>query len=480
MALAGKVAANTIVQIATKVLSTALSLWIIAMITRYLGRYGFGQYTTAITFVTFFSLAADLGLTLVTTQLISRPGIDQSRVMSNLFSFRLITAIGFIVIAPLAVLFLPYDAVVKHGVAVAALAFVFVILNQVFVSLFQKELRTEKIAIAEVLSRLLVLAGTMWAISQDRGVIMLLWVLAAGNGLSFALHYFFSRRYVRLRWQYDVEVWKDIARRAWPLTLTIVLNLVYLKTDTLLLSLLKNQSDVGLYGAAYRVIDVLITVPFMIGGTVLPILALRWVSDKREEYARIWQKVFDASAILAWPLVAGGFVLAGPIMRLVAGSDFSAAGPILQILIFAVGFVFFSSFFSYTMVSFDKQRKLIWAYAVTALTALAMYLIFIPTFSYTAAAWITLYSEVLMSLLAWYLTKRESGLKLKLGVCAKAIVASAVMGAALYFLPSDTYPAWKLLTVIVVGAIVYVIALYGLGGIKRSELVELFSAKKSA
>lgn len=87
MALAGKVAVNTVIQVVTKVVTTGLSLIVIALTTRYLGRYGFGQYTTAITFVTFFSIAADLGLTLVTTQLISRPGANISRVMSNLLRF---------------------------------------------------------------------------------------------------------------------------------------------------------------------------------------------------------------------------------------------------------------------------------------------------------------------------------------------------------------------------------------------------------
>ncbi len=476
MALAGKVAANTFIQIVTKVISTGLSLWIIAMITRYLGRYGFGQYTTAITFVTFFSLAADLGLTLVTTQLISRPGVDQSRVMSNLFSFRLVTAGAVIVLAPLVVWLLPYDAVIKQGVAVSAVAFLFVILSQIFVSLFQKELRTDKIAIAEVISRIVVLVGTIAAISYDRGVIVLLWVLATGNGISFLLHYVFSRSYVRLRWQYDVEVWKDIAKRAWPLTLTIVLNLVYLKTDTLLLSLLKNQADVGLYGAAYRVIDVLVTVPFMIGGTVLPIFAFRWAAGDREAFKRVWQKVFDASTIFAWPLVAGGFVLAGPIMKIVAGEDFRGAGPILQILIFAVGFIFFSSFFSYTMVSFDRQRKLIPAYVITAISALVLYLVFIPKFSYTAAAWITLYSEVLMSALAWWLVKKESQLTLRLAVCGKALVAAVIMGALMVWMHPNTDSLFGLLSVIAGGALVYLLVLYSLGGIKRADLMELFRA----
>jgi O-antigen/teichoic acid export membrane protein len=473
MALAGRVAANTVIQVVTKIVTTGLSLIVIALTTRYLGRYGFGQYTIAITFVTFFSIAADLGLTLVTTQLISRPGANVSRVMSNLFSFRLISGFIIIGIAPLIVFLTPYDPVVKQGVGIAAIAFYFVLLSQIFVSLFQKELRTDKIAIAEVVSRIFVLALTMWAIASDFGVIGLLWIIAAGNAVSFVLHYIYAHRYAHISFVYDKAVWKDIIQRSWPLVITIVLNLVYLKADILILSLFKSQSDVGLYGAAYRVIDVLVTIPFMIGGTVLPIFAYRWQSNDKENYQRIWQRVFDVSAIMAWPLVIGGFMLADPIMNLVSGPGFAPAGSILKILIIAIGFIFFSAFFSYTMISFDKQRKLIGAYLLTAVTSLVLYFIFIPKFSYFAAAWITVYSEVLISILAWWIVKKSSGLQISFNRFFKALGAAFIMALVLLVFNFPTATTFGLLFAVITGVLIYFVSLYIIRGISKQDIIEL-------
>ncbi len=474
MALAGKIAANTVIQVATKVMSTGLSLIAMAMITRYLGQYGFGQFTTAVTFVTFFSIAADLGLTLVTTQLISRPGADLDKVMGNLFSFRLVTAVIIIALAPLVVLFFPYEMVVKQGVAIAAVAFFFVIMTQIFVSLFQRELRTDRIAVAEFIGRIVVLGATAGAIALGWGVPGVLWAMAAANAASFLFHYIYARAYVRLRWCYDPAIWRDIMSRSWPLIITIVMNLVYLKTDTLLLSLLKTQEEVGLYGAAYRVIDVLVTVPFMIGGTVLPVFAARWLAGDRESFRRVWQKVFEASIIIAAPLVAGGFVLATPIMRLVAGEDFTASGPILSVLIFAVGCVFMSAFFSYTMISFDRQRKMIPAYIITAVLSLVLYLVLIPRFSYIAAAGITVFSELLISLLAWRLVRREGALRLRGRVALTALAAAAIMGASIHFLAIPTDTIWQLAVVLVFGALVYCGVLYGLGGVTKADIAMIF------
>ena len=126
MRLSTKVAYNTIIQIISKIISTALGLVAIALITRYLGRVGFGQYTTIIAFLSFFGIVADLGLTLITAQMISQPGVDQDRILSNLLGLRLVTAIGFLGLAPLVILFFPYEPIIKIGVIVTTASFLFI------------------------------------------------------------------------------------------------------------------------------------------------------------------------------------------------------------------------------------------------------------------------------------------------------------------------------------------------------------------
>ena len=148
MKLATKVAYNTIIQFISKFIATVLGLVAIAIITRYLGQHGFGIYTTAITFISFFGIIADFGLTLVTVQLISQPNRDQNKMIGNLMALRLVSATVFIGLGPLIVLLFPYSAEVKSAVAIVALSFVFIALNQVLVGLFQKHLRLDKVSIA--------------------------------------------------------------------------------------------------------------------------------------------------------------------------------------------------------------------------------------------------------------------------------------------------------------------------------------------
>ena len=85
MKLSAQVAYNTMIQIIGKVISTILGLVAIAIMARYLRETGFGQYTTIITFLSFFGIMADFGLTLITSQMMSQPQANQEKLLNNLF-----------------------------------------------------------------------------------------------------------------------------------------------------------------------------------------------------------------------------------------------------------------------------------------------------------------------------------------------------------------------------------------------------------
>lgn len=479
MKLSTKIAYNTIIQIASKVVSTALGLFTIAIITRHLGALGFGQYTTALTFLSFFAIIADLGLTLVTVQMISREGAQEDVVLGNLLALRLVSALFFLGLAPLAVLLFPYEPIVKISVLVAAFSFLFVALNQILVGLFQKHLRMDKVSIAEIISRIVLLVGVILVIKMGYSLVGILVVTVLSSLVSFLIHYFFSRSFVRIKLRFDVHYWRQIILMSWPLAITIALNLLYLKTDTLLLSVIKRPSEVGimaevgLYGAAYKVIDVLITLPFMFAGIILPILTKAWTSGNQEGFKNVLQRSFDVMVILAIPMLVGTQFLAKDIMVLVAGEEFALSGPILKILILAAVMIFLGNMFAHAVIAIDKQKSIIRAYIFTAITAVSGYFIFIPFFSYYGAAWVTIYSESVIALasalLVWKFTKFIPNMK----VFFKSFMASAVMGLAIYSLIFfHVYNFWVALCL---SPIVYFISLYLFNGIKKQDIAILLN-----
>lgn len=478
MRLSTRVFWNSFIQVAGKILSTVLGLLAVALFARYLGSNGFGRYSTIVAFASVFAIIADLGLTLVTSQLINKNGAEESRLLGNLLAFRLLSAAVLVLPAPLIAQFMPYNAAVKGGIWLAALAFFFTSLNQVFVGLFQKRLRTDSMAVAEIISRLFLLVGVWLAVKYNWGLTGILAVTAVANFFSFLLHCWLSRRHWRLTWHFDWPVWRLIISQCWPLLVTIVLNLIYLKADIIILSLLKNERAVGLYGAAYKVVDVLVSLPFMFAGILLPILVGHWSAGRQREFKIVWQKFFDYTLLLALPLAAGGIVLAEPIMRLVVGPDFNGAGAILRILMLAVVAVFLSCFYTHTMVAWARQKKMIIYYLLTALTALPLYFWLISRYSYYGAAWVTVYSEIFILLGAAWAVWRQEHLMPGWHVAGKIFLATIIMALALWPLVQQATGGWRTLAVVVGGALIYVAALIVLRVLRWSDWAMIFNHRQ--
>ncbi len=470
MGLAAKVAYNTMVQVVSKVITTILGLLAVAVMARYLGPSGFGEYTTAFTFLSFFGIMADLGLTLVTVQMISRPGADENKIVRNLFSLRFVTASILLGLAPLLAFFFPYSSAVRLAIAAALLSFLFTALNQILVGVFQKHLRMDRVSIAETVGRTVLLLGILASARFDWGLLGIMFSVSAGGAVNFALHLIFSWSYVRPGLEFDLSIWREVLTKSWPLALTIIFNLLYLKTDILILSLMKSQSEVGIYGAAYKVIDILTTLPFMFAGVIIPILTLAWSGGQNDYFKRVFQRSFDLMIILAVPLIVGAQFTADPVMRLVAGSDFSGSGAILRILMVAAGLVFLSCLLSHAMVAVGRQREIIGSYFFTAATSVAAYLFFIPKYSYFGAAAVTVYSELAITVFMFWYLRRYAGFLPGISVLPKALAASLLMGAALHYLAAfSAIGAWTLLISLAMGGMVYFVSLYFLRGLDKKD-----------
>lgn len=470
--LTRQVAHNMIYQMVGKVLSTVLGLVVLGMMTRYLGQDGYGGYTTIIAFLQFFGILVDLGLTLTTVQMISEPNADTNKITSNIFTLRFFSAIIFLGLAPILVLFFPYSATLKIGVAVTTFSFLFIALNQVLIGLFQKNLRMEKVAIAENIGRIILLAGIAAVIYFKAGLLAMMFAVVFGSFANFLVNFLFSLKYVKIRFKFDFTLWWDIFHRSWPIGLSIAFNLIYLKADVIILSLFQSQAAVGLYGASYRVLDVLTTLPMMFAGLVLPVLTASWAEKNTERFKRLIKKSFDFLIVIIVPIIFGTMFLGERIMSAVAGSDFALSGTILKILILATGAIFIGTLFGHVIVAIKKQKQMLWGYASVAFLSLISYVIFIPLYGYWAAAWITVFSEGVIALLTFFVVWKNTRLVPSGKILGKSILASILMCVVIYFLIN-----LNLLLLILLGVTTYFIALFLFRGYNKKMITEIIKLK---
>src|SRR3989338_3816362 len=248
MSVARRIFYNTFLQSVGKIVSVSVGLVSVGLMTRYLGDAGYGEYTTIVSFMGFFGIVADLGLYLVTTSEISKEGADQSRVLGNVFGLRFFSVIIALTVGAFISLLFPYGHDVKVGMFLGIAAFTFVSATQILVGVFQKHLVFYQMTASEIVQRLVTLIGTLFVIQRHLSVLAFVAVLIVANAAHFFLSFYLAQKLIPFRLNFDTAHWKEILRKSWPLGFSVILNLIYFRADTLILSVFKSASDVGVYG----------------------------------------------------------------------------------------------------------------------------------------------------------------------------------------------------------------------------------------
>ncbi|MBI5728494.1 MAG: flippase [Candidatus Magasanikbacteria bacterium] len=470
MSTTRKIAHNAIAQIASKIISTALGLVALGIMFRALGPEQFGWYITATSFLQFIGILIDFGLIPVTAQMLSEPAYEKNYLLKNLLGFRVVSALLFLAPSPLLVLFFPYPTPIKIAVGIMSIGFLATAVNQIFIGFYQTKLRTHIQAGSEVLGRILLVIGVVLLQRQSAAFLPMMAVVTASTIASTAVLWLSTGREIRLGLGFDLSLWRAIIQKMWPVAISIICNVVYLKGDVVLLSLFRSQTEVGMYGAAYRMLDVVTQSAMLLMGLLLPLLVATWSRGQREEFRHYLQRSFDTLMLFAVPIMVGTILLAAPIMQFIAGPKFSAAGNILRILSIAVFGVFIGAVFGHTALAIGRQKTALWIFASDAVITLIGYLVFIPKYGAMGAAWMSVFSELYAGFLLLLLVRHYSQIFPRLQLLGKIAAASLVMAFVPLFLPA----APVIITIILAG-LVYLIALLGLRAVSRATLQEIFS-----
>ncbi len=428
MSLANKIFKNTVWQVIIRIFNIVIGVLNLGLIARILGQTGFGFYTTIFAFLQMAMILVDFGLYLTLLREISttKEKQEENKIINNIFTIRFFSSLLFLLAAPIIIKLFPYDLVVQKGIIYFSLAFFFQSLISTLTAVFAKHLVMPKVALTDTFSKLSYFIFLFYFFRKDIDLNSILLINSLIQGLAFILLYFFLRKYVSLRFKFDFKYWRSIFYKTWPLAITVVLNLIYFKVDTLILSAYHPPSEVGLYGAPYRVLEVLTTFPHMFMGLILPLFTAAYLAKNFKKLQNIWQHTFDFFSIISIGMIAGTWLISTEAMKLLAGHEFILSGPILNVLIVATALIFFGTLFTYLVVALQAQKEIIKYFLFAALLGLLNYFIFIPRFSYWGAAYTTLFIELLIVIFAYLVVRKHINLKINFKVLGKSILAGTI------------------------------------------------------
>ncbi len=288
----------------------------------------------------------------------------------------------------------PFPWEIKLAIIALATSYLLPSIQQVFIGVQQQQLKTLASAIAENAVRLVLIAGLLISPSLGWGLIEQCLIISFSAVFGFLINLAAIRRLFPLTWNWDPTFWKALLSRSWPVGLSIALNLIYYKSDALILQYFRPAEEVGIYGAAYRILEVLISIPFLYAGILLPILSRTWAEKRLQDMSNLVSRSLDLMVLLILPLIVGMYWFGERMLVLISGPAFAPAGYIGFVLSFGVAAIYVNTILSHAIVALQAQRKMLPFYALVALGSIVGYLVFIPRFGAIAAAWVTVASEV--------------------------------------------------------------------------------------
>jgi O-antigen/teichoic acid export membrane protein len=400
-----KVFGNSLAQVIGKFITAGVTILIAALVSRSLGQDGFGGFTIMTTYAAMFYMASDFGFNAL---VLREAGGDAGALkvgFERLLGLRLVYSLVLIFISLSILSFFPYNPEIKLATIVSALT----ILTQAIYNsanlIFQGRLRYDLSVVAAAIGSLASLAF-IYILAQHGLNLFLVAVSYVAAGLATAgVGLGLARSLVgRFSPRFETGEWVRLVFLTFPLGLTLVFNLIYFRADIFILSFFRPTAEVGIYGSAYKLFELAISLPAFFMNALYPVLISYYEKDrvKFREMMR-WSILGLAGSGVIMALL--GIFLAPALINIIYGPGFSDAVLPMQLLFASVPIYFLSSLYLWVMVLLRRQKTLALVYLFGMLLNIALNLYFVPQFSYNAAAIITGVSEAIILALTYLLSR---------------------------------------------------------------------------
>jgi O-antigen/teichoic acid export membrane protein len=474
MSISRKIAYNVIFSSTAKILSTATALVGIGLITRHLGQDGFGLYATALAFLPLFGAIGDWGLPQTVAMRIAKPKAEERKIVANAIGLRIFISIAILILTPIVIPLLPYPYELKIAILIVASSYILSSLYQILIGMFQKRIMMDRVTGAELIGKIVQVGLIFLGVYYHWNFYLIVGTLFVNMLVNFLLIFLLSRKFLIFKPNFNFSYWKDILKQSLPIGLATALTFVYFRSSTILLSILRPPEDVGIFGAAQKVIENISFFPAMIVGLTMPLFS-HYISKDKKKFQYLVNENYKIFFVLVIPLLIGGILLADKIIYLIAGPEFTESIPVLQINLLALGLIFFGTLFMNIMIAAKLERSIFWALLICALVNVSGNLFFIPQFpnnAYLVPAVISVITEILVVVLTGYFIWKKLKFFPKLEKFFQILLAGILMGIPIYFLKNLNF-----FILLLIGIAVYGVSLLALRIISKEELSALFVKK---
>jgi len=392
-----KYLANTSWLFFERILRILVSFVVTIFVVRYLGPKEFGLYSYALSFFWLFGSLSTLGLEGITTREIVKYPDKKDEINGTVFFLRLAGSLAAIVLIAATLLLTGEETYTAILILILSGSFLFQsfsVIEYYFRGIVKAKYNAYALSVSVILSSALKVIFILVKAPLIYFVYAVVFeYVALAVGLIVVYHHF---KLSIFNWKYSKYIASSLLKDSWPLMLSGLVVMVYMRIDQIMIKNMIDEEAVGYYSVAVRLCEAWYFIPVTLCNSIFPaIVSAKSVSE--EFYNNRMQKLYDILTWLAIGIAVPVTFFSDQIILLLFGSEFSSAAPVLTIYIWAGVAVFLGVASSQYLIN-ENLTKLSFFRTLTGMTLnVALNFILIPEYGIIGSAVATLISYTLVT-----------------------------------------------------------------------------------
>jgi len=379
-----------------KFLRMGVGLVVSVWIARYLGPEQFGLLSYALAFVALFTAVANLGLNgIVVRDLVQDPPKAEIT-MGASFVLSVLGGFSALCLSLLANSFArPDDELAKFIIALLSLLMVFKA-TDVVRYWFEAQVQSKYVVWMENVVFLVISSVKIGLILTSAPLIAFVWAIFVESLIvSVGLLGIYAWRGGKLTvWRFRFARAKVLLKDSWPLILSGLAIMVYMRIDQIMLGQMLGDESVGIYSAAVRISEVWYFIPMIIVASVFPSI----IEAKKKSitlYCKRLQKLFNVIVMLSLGVAIPMTFLSHWVVMLLFGSAYLEAGTVLAIHVWGGIFIFLGVASGNWFIIERLQKLSFYRTLLGALINIGANFFLIPKYGAIGAAVATVFSQMM-------------------------------------------------------------------------------------
>lgn len=428
MPAATRFAVNVFAQGLARVLSIGANIVLVVVVARTMGTAFFGQFSYVLAFSTIAVALADLGTTAVLARGLGQQEQERSAYLGNFLLMRAALVLAVMAGAGALVFALPANLRAALLIVVAGLPFLatrfFEPIFQVYGRPWLSPWSTMAFAIAQLLLALYVWSAPGLSIDQIATGIVL------ANIVYTAVAVWLVLSLVKPELRPRRDLLRDLLRVAAPVGVSSIFTTIILRADVMFLEHLRGSTEVGLYSAAYRVLDLAVFAAITVITPLIPILASQIRQDRKAAVADC-RMAAQFAGLFALPVAIVLPTIAPSIFSTVLGQEFVGAAAPMNVLALNFVFIVFALLGSSINLANGEVAHGYWNAPLACAINLSLNVLLIPRFGMVGAAWAAVASQVAMLLVSQFYLFTRFGNVYEPRVWARILLACGLLWGCL-------------------------------------------------